>query len=76
MSEYALFVKSESAKVRKRLAKERSCTEKQVSQADVMKECGKLWRMKKEKALASEKDGLEYMADKLVNLTLDETDSP
>ena len=41
-----------------------------------MKECGKLWRMKKEKALASEKDGLEYMADKLVNMTLDETDSP
>ena len=71
MSEYALFVKSESAKVRKRLAKERSCTAKQVSQADVMKECGKLWRMKKE-----EKDGLEYMADNLVNMTLDETDSP
>ena len=71
MSEYALFVKYESAKVRKRLAKERSCTAKQVSQADVMKECGKLWRRKKE-----EKDGLEYMADKLVNLTLDETDSP
>ena len=38
-----------------------------------MKECGKLWRREKEKAATAEKDGLEYMADKLVNMTLDES---
>ena len=37
-----------------------------------MKECGKLWRRKKEKG-GTENDGLEDMADKLVNMTLDES---
>ena len=71
-SEFALFVKNQSNNVRNRLATERACAAKSISQADVMKECGRLWRRKKASA-----DGgldLESMADKLVNLTL--TESP
>jgi len=80
-SEYALFVKSQSAEVKKSLARERMCTPKQISQADVMKECGRLWRKRKEEASLSksssdgsesvEKDGLlEMMADRLESMTL------
>ena len=70
-SAYSLFVKSESANVRKRLAKERSCTPKSVSQADVMKEVGRLWRIKKEKNENKEDSGLD-LTNKLVNMTLDD----
>jgi len=65
-SAYSLFVKSESANVRKRLAKERSCTPKSVSQADVMKEVGRLWRIKKE----NKDDGGLDLTSRLVNMTL------
>jgi len=65
-SAYSLFVKSESANVRKKLAKERSCTLKSVSQADVMKEVGRLWRMKKE----NKDDGGLDLTNRLVNMTL------
>jgi len=68
-SAYSLFVKSESANVRKRLAKERSCTPKSVSQADVMKEVGRLWRMKKEKSENKDDGGLD-LTNRLVNMTL------
>lgn len=70
-TKYALFVKDQSANARKNLARNRGCTLKEVSQADVMKECGKLWRS--QKALTnseSEKDGLESMTDRLVGITL------
>ena len=66
-SPYAIFVKEQSASVRQSLAKERQCLPKQVSQADVMKECGKLWRSRK----SSEKDGLDGMSKSLSALTLD-----
>ena len=78
-SEFALFVKNQSANVRKTLARERTCTPKEVSQADVMKECGKLWRSRKASLLnnsSEEKDGLESMADRLVNMTLNGEGSP
>ena len=68
-SAYSLFVKSESANVRKRLAKERSCTPKSVSQADVMKEVGRLWRIKKEKNENKDDGGLD-LTNRLVNMTL------
>ena len=68
-SQFALFVKNESSIVRNRLATERSCAAKSISQADVMKECGRLWRSKKE----SSDGGLDLMADRLVNLTLIES---
>ena len=68
-SAYSLFVKSESANVRKKLAKERSCTPKSVSQADVMKEVGRLWRIKKEKNENKDDGGLD-LTNRLVNMTL------
>ena len=40
-SDFALFVKEQSSHVREQLAMERSCTVKEISQALVMKECGK-----------------------------------
>mmetsp|Transcript_3888 Transcript_3888/g.7882 ORF Transcript_3888/g.7882 Transcript_3888/m.7882 type:complete len:915 (-) Transcript_3888:14-2758(-) len=46
-SGFALFVKNQSSEVRKRLARERQCGPNEVAQADVMKECGKLWRERK-----------------------------
>jgi hypothetical protein len=54
--------------VRKRLASERSCTPKEISQALVMKECGKLWRGKKAMPddVSSEPDGVESLTDRLV----------
>ncbi|KAL7500564.1 hypothetical protein ACHAWT_011196 [Skeletonema menzelii] len=47
-SEYARFVKKHSAGIRQKLAKERSCNPKKVSQADVMKECGAEWQRRKQ----------------------------
>ena len=47
-SEYTLFVKKHSASIRQKLAKERSCNPKKVSQADVMKECGAEWQRRKQ----------------------------
>jgi len=47
-SEYALFVKKHSASIREKLARERSCSAKEVSQADVMKECGAEWQRRKQ----------------------------
>ena len=66
-SQFALFVKDQSKNVRQNIARQRSCTEKEITQADVMKECGRLWRERKASD-GSEKDSL---ADRLVNLTLD-----
>ena len=70
-SEFALFVKSQSQSVKKRMARQRSCTPKEVSQSDVMKECGKLWRERKasSKNGGAEKDALD-LADRLVDLSL------
>jgi len=50
------------------LASERSCTPKEISQALVMKECGKLWRGKKAMPddVSSEPDGVESLTDRLV----------
>ena len=50
-SAYNLFVKEQSKTVRERLAKSQR---EKVSQADVMKECARLWREKKEAELAKE----------------------
>lgn len=72
-SEYALFVKEQTPHVRQRLATERKCSTREVSQADVMKECGKMWRSQKSvKGQGSEllDDGLETMADKLTGMSL------
>lgn len=70
-SEFALFVKNQSTSVRKKLAMERSCTLKEISQADVMKECGKMWRGRKENSSEKENEnGLDSVANRLVNLTL------
>ena len=72
-SPFALFVKSESAGVRKSLAMTRSCSPKEISQSDVMKECGKMWRSRKASLNGGvEKDGLDSMAAKLVDMTLNE----
>lgn len=68
-SPYALFVKEQTSNVRQRLAKERKCGSNEVSQADVMKECGRLWRSEK-MARGKENDGLEGMADKLTGMSL------
>lgn len=71
-STYALFVKEQTTQVRQRLANERNCTTNEVSQADVMKECGRLWRSKKElKADNSTDDVFEMMANKLDGLSLE-----
>ena len=55
--------------MRQRLAKERKCGSNEVSQADVMKECGRLWRSEK-MARVKENDDLEGMADKLTGMSL------
>ena len=65
-SHFALFVKERSADVRKELEGAR---EGSVSQAEVMKECGRLWRSRKGGA-EGEKDGLGSMAERLTALTL------
>ena len=71
-SEFALFVKSQSKNVRESLARERSCMSKEVSQSDVMKECGKLWRSRKASSSdGSDKDSLESVSDRLAKMVLD-----
>lgn len=62
-SEFALFVKKHSGNIREKLAKERSCSPKEVSQADVMKECGAEWQRRKQ---GSSKNPIS----ELINLTL------
>ncbi|KAL9184181.1 hypothetical protein ACHAXT_002267 [Thalassiosira profunda] len=69
-SEFALFVKSQSKSVKKSLAQQRSCTPKEVSQSDVMKECGKLWRERKASSNGGTKKDAFDLADRLVDLTL------
>jgi predicted SprT family Zn-dependent metalloprotease len=66
-SDFALFVKKHSANIRGKLAKERSCSSKDVSQADVMKECGKEWQLRKQGGSSNDIDGL---GAELINLTL------
>eukprot|EP00984_Skeletonema_dohrnii_P020898 scaffold10295_cov121-Skeletonema_dohrnii-CCMP3373.AAC.1 len=61
-SEYALFVKKHSANIREKLARERSCSAKEVSQADVMKECGAEWQRRKQ--------GSTNPISEMINLTL------
>ena len=63
-SEYALFVKKHSGSIRDKLAKERLCSPKEVSQADVMKECGAEWQRRKH-------DSSTNPISEMVNLTLD-----
>ncbi len=62
-SEYALFVKKHSASIREKLAKERSCRPKEVSQADVMKECGAEWQRRKQGSSSNP-------ISEIINLTL------
>ena len=71
-SQYALFVKEQTPHVRSSLAKARACRPNEVSQADVMKECGRLWRSEKNKRSrgSQEGDGLEIMAKKLSGMSL------
>ena len=71
-SEFAMFVKSQSRSVKQSLAQQRSCTPKEVSQSEVMKECGKLWRERKASSSngGAKKDAFDSMADRLVDLTL------
>ncbi len=67
-TEFALFVKKHSASIREKLAKEMSCSSKEVRQADVMKECGKVWQQhKKQRSSNNDIDGL---GSELINLTL------
>jgi hypothetical protein len=58
--------------VRHRLANERGCRSNEVPQADVMKECGRLWRSKKESGANNDStdDGFEIMASRLDGLSL------
>jgi hypothetical protein len=68
-SAYALFVKEQTPLIRQRLGNE-------VSQADVMKECGRLWRSEKARSKTGsslEDDGFEIMAKKLHGMTLNTT---
>ncbi|KAL3802064.1 hypothetical protein HJC23_010820 [Cyclotella cryptica] len=74
-SDYALFLKEQTPHVRQRLANERNCKTSEISQADVMKECGKLWRSQKSEKVQDLDDGLKAMADKLTGLYL-KADSP
>lgn len=62
-SEYALFVKKHSASIREKLARERSCSPKAVSQADVMKECGAEWQRRKQGSSSNP-------ISEIINLTL------
>jgi hypothetical protein len=71
-SEFAMYVKEQTPHVRQRLATERNCKSNEVSQADVMKECGRMWRSAKEVTKDSLfNDGLDVMAGKLDALSLD-----
>ena len=60
-SDYALFVTAKTPNVQIR----RLIKSNEVSQADVMKECGMLWRSEKERNKPISLDGLEVIADKL-----------
>lgn len=62
-SEYALFVKKHSASIREKLARERSCSPKEVSQAEVMKECGAEWQRRKQGSSSNP-------ISEIINLTL------
>ena len=63
-SEFALFVKKYSSNIREKLAKERSCSPKEVKQADVMKECGAEWQRRKQ-------GSTNNPISELINLTME-----
>jgi hypothetical protein len=69
-SEFALFVKEQTTDVRQRLAREKTCKPKEISQALVMKECGRLWRIRNASSNgeSSESDCLESLAERLVEI--------
>ena len=78
-SEYALFVKHQTSRVRQCLASERKCKPNEVSQADVMKECGRLWRDEKDarnKASVKVSDDIDMMAGRLTGLSLNRSFTP
>ena len=68
---YQLFVKSNSASVRERLARERSCSEKDIGLADVSKECGRLWQIKKKNEAGEGQRKVDSVALDLSSLALD-----
>ena len=67
-SDFALFVKQQTSDVRNRLARELSCSPKDIAQSDVMKECGKLWRSRKSEANVGLE--LESVEDQLATMAL------
>ncbi len=67
-SDFAIFVKQQTSDVRNRLAREHSCSSKEVAQSDVMKECGKLWRSRKSASNVGLE--LESMEDQLASMAL------
>lgn len=67
---YQLFVKSNSARVRERLARERSCSAKDIGLAAVSKECGRLWQIKKKNEAENQKNA-DCVALDLNSLALD-----
>ena len=75
-SDFALFVKEQTSTVRNRLARELSCSPKEVAQSDVMKECGRLWRSRKTNAESSSSSSakvgieLDSVKDRLANMAL------
>lgn len=71
-SDFALFVKEKTPHVRTRLARELSCSPKEVAQSDVMKECGRLWRSQKDAAESSVNVGrdVESVEEQLANMAL------
>lgn len=67
---YQLFVKSNSKSVRERLARERSCSAKDIGLAAVSKECGRLWQIKKKNEAGNQKNA-DCVALDLNSLALD-----
>jgi hypothetical protein len=67
-SDFALFVKQQTSDVRNHLARELSCSPKDVAQSDVMKECGKLWRSRK--SASNARLELESLKDQLASMAL------
>ena len=68
---YQLFVKSNSASVRERLALERSCSVKDIGLADVSKECGRLWQIKKKSEAEQHQRNVDGAALDLNSLAID-----
>ncbi|EJK52084.1 hypothetical protein THAOC_28683 [Thalassiosira oceanica] len=68
--EIPAFVKSNSKSVRERLARERSCSAKDIGLAAVSKECGRLWQIKKKNEAGNQKNA-DCVALDLNSLALD-----